>query len=273
MATWKKFLWTLLKNKPMPLFIDSLTSEWLKRKRTAAAWLVVIGGFFIPLIILGARLYESDGLAAANQNPRFWEMLYNRCWQFMGFFLLPLGVILATSLVTQLEFRNNTWKQLFTTPQSLTTIFLPKLTIILIMLLQFFLLFNIGIYLTGILPCLFFHHLPYPSEPFPFAIFLKGNGRFFLDALPILALQYLVSLRFTNFLAPLGIGLGLYVASFIAVHWKYGYWIPYTYCYYNFLDKQSPLPVTISIQTWALGYFIGLTILSYILYISRKEKA
>ena len=39
-------------------------------------------------------------------------------WEFMGFFLLPIGVILTTSLVTQLEFRSNTWKQLHTTPQS-----------------------------------------------------------------------------------------------------------------------------------------------------------
>ena len=254
------------------MFIDSLGSEWLKRKRTAAAWLVIIGGFFIPLLILFARLYESQGLAAANQNPKFWEIQYARCWEFMGFFLLPLGVILATSLVTQLEFRNNTWKQLFTTPQSLTAIFLAKLSVILIMLVQFFLLFNIGIYLTGVLPCLFFSNVRYPSEPFPFGLFFRGSSRFFLDALPILALQYLVSLRFRNFLVPLGVGLGLYVASFIAVHWKYGYWIPYTYCYYNFLDRRSPLPATISIQTWALGYFVVLTVLSYILYISRKVK-
>jgi len=256
----------------MSMFIDSLGSEWLKRKRTAAAWLVIIGGFFIPLLILFARLYESEGLAAANQNPKFWEIQYTRCWEFMGFFLLPLGVILATSLVTQLEFRNNTWKQLFTTPQSLTNIFVAKLSVILIMLVQFFLLFNIGIYLTGVLPCLFFSNVHYPSEPFPFGLFLKGSGQFFLDALPILALQYLVSLRFRNFLVPLGVGLGLYVASFIAVHWKYGYWIPYTYCYYNFLGKRSPLPATISIQAWALCYFVVLTVLSYILYISRKVK-
>ena len=256
----------------MLTFVDSFASEWLKRKRTAAAWLVIIGGFFIPLIILCARLYESDGLAAANQHPRLWEMQYTRCWQFMGTFLLPMGVMLATSLVTQLEFRNNAWKQVFTTPQSLTTIFLAKLAIILVMLIQFFLLFNVGIYLTGVLPCLFFRHVPYPSEPFPFRLFLQGSVYFFLDALPILALQYLVGLRFKNFLIPLGVGVGLYVASFIAVHWKYGYWVPYTYCSYDFPGKRSPLPRNISIHGWALGYFIGLTILGYILYISKKEK-
>jgi hypothetical protein len=256
----------------MLVFINSFASEWLKRKRTAASWLVVIGGCFIPLLILFARMYESGGLAAANRNPNLWEIQFTLCWQFMGFFLLPLGVILATSLVTQLEFRNNTWKQLHTTPQSLTIIFLAKLAIILVMLIQFFLLFNIGIYLTGVLPCLFFRDVPYPSGPFPFRLFLTGSCKFFLDALPILALQYLVSLRYKNFMAPLGAGLGLYVTSFVAVHWKYGYIIPYTYCYYNFLGKRSPLPVNIPIHGWALGYFVLLTGLSYILYISKKEK-
>ncbi|HEY6901186.1 MAG TPA: ABC transporter permease [Puia sp.] len=256
----------------MTTFIDSFSSEWLKRKRTAAAWLVLIGGFFIPLIILGARLSEYGGLSAANRDPLLWEKLYTRCWQFMGFFLLPIGIILATSLITQLEFRNNTWKQLHTTPQKLTTIFIAKLAVILVMLLQFFLLFNIGIYLTGVLPCLMFRSVPYPVEPFPWMVFLKGNEKFLLAGLPIMALQYLVSLRFRNFLVPLGVGFGLYVASAIAVHWKYGYWVPYTYTWYAFLGNRSPLPKHITIEVLEIGYFVGLTILSYILYISRKEK-
>jgi len=254
----------------MSTFVHSLSSEWLKQKRTAAAWLVVIGGFFIPALILFARLYESGGLAAANESPRLWETQYARCWEFMGFFLLPIGVILTTSLVTQLEFRNNTWKQLHTTPQRPATIFFSKLTVIVVMLLQWFVLFNIGIYLTGVLPCLFFRHVPYPTEPLPLRLFVQNSGRFFLDALPIVALQYLVSLQWKNFLAPLGIGFGLYVASVVAVHWRYGYWVPYTYCYYEFLGKRSP--VSFSIHAWALGYFGVFTVVGYILYISKKEK-
>ena len=254
----------------MSIFVQSLSSEWLKRKRTAGAWLVVIGGFFIPALILFARVYESGGLAEANRNPRLWEIQYDRCWQFMGFFLLPIGVILATSLVTQLEFRNNTWKQLHTTPQPLRVIFFAKLTVVLVMLIQWFVLFNIGIYLTGVLPCLFFRHVPWPSESFPLRLFWEGSWKFFLDALPIVALQYLVSLQWKNFLAPLGIGFGLYVASVVAVHWRYGYWVPYTYCYYEFLGKRSP--VRQPIHGWAIGYFVLFTVVAYILYISKKEK-
>ncbi len=256
----------------MNTFIYSFQSEWIKKKGSAAAWLTLIGGCFVPAIILFIRMYEWEGLSVANQNPHIWEMLYNRNWEFMGIFLLPLGVILVTSLVTQLEFRNNTWKQLYTTPQSLTTIFLAKLAVILILLAEFFLIFNIGIVLTGVLPALFFKGVPLPAEPFPLTSYMKGNAKFFLDCLPIVALQYLVSLRYRNFLVPLGIGLGLYVASMIAVHWKYGYLFPYTYCAYNFMPRAGELKNKDSIHLLALGYTIALLGVSYILYISKKEK-
>src|SRR5581483_11162406 len=116
-------------------FIYSFSSEWLKKKRTAASLLTVAGSFLIPLIVLVARIDDGAALvAAANRRPRLWEELYNRNWQLMGLLLLPMGVVLATSLFAQLEFRNNTWKQVCTTPQSLTTIFGAKLAILLVML-------------------------------------------------------------------------------------------------------------------------------------------
>jgi len=252
-------------------FADSFSSEWLKKKRSASSFLIIAGAALIPLLVIVARMDDAGSLAAANRLPRIWEMLYGRCWQFMGLFLLPMGVILVTSLITQIEFRNNAWKQLCTTPQPLTIIFLAKLAVILVMLLEFFLLFNSGIWLTGVVPGLFFGRVSYPAEAFPFRIFLYGNGRFLLDCLPIVALQYLISLRWKNFLIPLGAGLGLYVASMAAVHWRYGYEVPYTYCAYESLGPRA-LKKGIDIHWWAAGYSAGLIILAYILYITRKEK-
>lgn len=250
-------------------FINSFASEWLKKKRTATSLLTVIGSLLIPMIVLVARMDDAGSLAAENRLPRLWEKLYSRNWQLMGLLLLPMGVVLATSLITQLEFRNNTWKQLCTTPQSLTTIFLAKLAVILVMLVEFFLLFTLGIWLTGALPCLFFRSVPYPAEAFPVQGFFSGSTRFFLDILPVVALQYLLSLRFKNFLVPLGAGLGLYVASMIAVHWRHGYWIPYTYSAYNFMGQAAS---TFHTHYWAAGYAVLFTGLAYILYITRKEK-
>jgi len=248
-------------------FVYSFSSEWLKKKRTAASLLTVIGSILIPLIVLIAR-FDGGGLAAANSQPHIWENLYNRNWQLMGLLLLPMGVVLATSLITQLEFRNNTWKQLCTTPQSLTTIFLAKLAVILVMLIEFFLLFTFGIWLTGALPALV-DGVPYPGEPFPARGFLNGSLKFFLDILPVVALQYALSLLFRNFLIPLGAGLALYAASMIAVHWRHGYWIPYTYSAYNFMGQA---PEKLHTHWWAAGYTVFFLGLAYILYLTRKEK-
>ena len=249
--------------------INSIRSEWLKKRRTASSLLTVIGSLLIPLIVLIARLDDAGALAVANRQPRLWENLYNRNWQLMGLLLLPMGVVLATSLITQIEYRNNTWKQLCTTPQSLSTIFLAKFSVILVMLVEFFLLFTFGIWLTGVLPGLFFRNVPYPVEPLPVKGFFNDSARFFLDILPVVTLQYLLSLRFKNFLIPLGAGLGLYVASMIAVHWRHGYWIPYTYSAYNFMGQAA---TTFHTHYWAAGYSVLFIGLAYILYITRKEK-
>ncbi len=253
-------------------FLNSFQSEWLKKKGSAASWLTVAGAFIIPVIILTARMLNFDMLYQQTTSAHFWENMFKNAWQVMAIFLLPMGVILATSLITQLEFKNNAWKQLHTLPQHLTVVFLVKLLVIVIMLLQFFILFNAGIYLAGIIPSFVFRGIPYPKEKFDFIFFLKENGKYFIDCLPIVALQYLLSLRFRNFLLPLGIGIGLLVTSMLALSWKFAYVFPYSYCSLTFMSSQSGIDPKINLQAWAIFYFIITLLIGYYLYISKKEK-
>jgi lipoprotein signal peptidase len=39
--------------------INSIKSEWLKTRKSAASWLCLIGGLFIPLIFLIGFLYKN----------------------------------------------------------------------------------------------------------------------------------------------------------------------------------------------------------------------
>lgn len=254
--------------------IHSFQSEWLKIKRSAASWLVIIGGGFIPIIMLIAFFANLEKARQAYSTGNYWLGYNQQSWQFMAMFLLPMGVILATSLITQLEYKNNAWKQLHTTPQKLSTIFFTKLAVIITMMLQFFLFFNVGIYLSAIIPCLLLADVPFPKESFPFAQMVEYNAGFFVDCLPIIALQYLVSLRFKNFLVPVGIGLALLVASMFAVQWQYGYTFPYTYCILNFLGKEevNMNNIETNIHLFAGIYFVVFTVAGYILYITKKEK-
>jgi lantibiotic transport system permease protein len=256
-------------------FLHSFQSEWLKKKRSLSSWLVIIGAFFTPLIIIIYRLVHYKQLATMYASDEFWNKLWQNSWETMALFLLPVGVILATSLITQLEYKNNTWKQLHTTPLSFTTVFFSKIAIIIVMVFQFFLLFNIGIYLTALVPYLLVAGVPYPQAPIPFAALIRENFLFFVDCLPIIALQYLLSLQFKNFIIPIGIGFGLWIASISTLSWKFGYTIPYIYTMLNFLKTQqgariAVMPVNIHVLSFV--YFIVITIVSYLLYITKKEK-
>lgn len=246
-------------------FIYSLQSEWIKTKRSAASWLAIIGGFFIPTIFIFVALYTKETLNDVGLGS--WQMHFMNCWQSMAVFLLPMGIVLASSLITQMEFKNNTWKQLHTTPQSYTQIFFAKFSVILLMTLKFFVYFNIGIILSGIIPCLIIDG-EMPNTSIPYVIFLKQNGLFLITVLPILAIQYLISLQFKNFLVPIGIGMLFLIGSTIGMRWEHIYISPYSYS----VLKVVPFPITFDLYIYASIYFILIMTISYFLYINKKEK-
>lgn len=256
-------------------FIHSFQSEWLKKKRSLASWIVIVGGFFTPIIIIIARLVQHNKLMPIYTDADFWKLLWKNSWESMAIFLLPLGVILSTSLITQIEYKNNTWKQLHTLPLKLTTIFYAKLSVIIIMMLQFFIFFNIGIYLSALIPYLLISGVPYPKTPIPLDFFLKENILYFIDCLPIIALQYLLALKFKNFLVSVGVGFVLWVGALASLPWKFGFIVPYTYCTFNYLKDSKGGKVvlpTVNIHYFAIFYFVIFTVLSYILYITKNEK-
>jgi hypothetical protein len=255
------------------LFFRSFSSEWLKTRRTAASWMVIAGSLLIPVIILFARLLYPERLARENASPAMWHELMSNCWQFMAIFLLPMGVILATSLITQNEFRNNTWKQLHTTPQHPAVIFTAKLSVIIVMLAQFFLLYNIGIYFAGIVPGLFYSDVPWPAQPYPLYDVLLLNANYFVCCLPVVALQFLVSLQFRNFMIPLSAGIGLLISALIALQWEYGYIHPYAYSGLAFLHAASDAAAPVNTTAWAAVYFFAFIAAAFVLYSSKKEKA
>ena len=256
-------------------FINSFQSEWLKKKRSLASWLVIAGAFFTPSIILTARIKNHALLAPLYTADDFWLKLWNQSWESMGVFLLPMGIILATGLLAQIEYKNNTWKQLHTTPQRLTTIFLAKLLVILIMLAEVFVLFNVGIYLSAAVPAMIFGHVPYPAAPIPFSDFGNANLRFFVDCLPVVALQFLLSLHFKNFLVPVGAGLAIWFLGVGLLSWEYSYLFPYNLSAINYLAASGHLAnrnFPLNLELLALIYFALFIGAGWFLYVSKKEK-
>jgi hypothetical protein len=254
-------------------FVHSVQSEWLKQRRSLASWMVLIGAFFTPAIIITARLLNPAGLAGMYARDDFWQTLWRSSWESAAIFFLPMGTVLATSLVAQLEFKNNTWKQVRALPLSDATIYGSKLAIILAMLALFFVLFNVGIYLSALLPSILVANVPYPTAPIPWQSFLREDVLYFVDCLPIVALQYLVSLQFRNFLVPVGGGFMFWVLTIGTLPWKWSFLLPYSYTTFNFLKHETvtrAIRPPVDIHLLALGYFVLFTIVGYVLFVRRR---
>ena len=74
---------------------------------------------------------------------------------------------------------------------------------------------------------------------------------------------------------PVGLGFILWVGALASLSWEFGYVIPYTYAMFTYLESRvvhKAVMPEINIHLLACTYFVGITIISYVLYISKKRK-
>src|SRR3569832_506064 len=147
-------------------------SEWLKRKRSLGSWLIVVGALFTPVIVVAARLLRHNELPGVFAAANFWTSHWRSSWESMAIFFLPMGAVLTTSLIVQIEYRNNAWKQVHTLPLSPATVFFAKYAVILLMMLQFVLLFTVAEYVSAIVPAVLLVDVLYPAAHLPVRRFL-----------------------------------------------------------------------------------------------------
>lgn len=253
--------------------IGVLCSEWLKTRRSLALWLVIVGGLFTPFIIFLVRMRHPGALPKLYSTPWFWQNVWNQAWESMAMFMFPMGIIMATGLVTQLEFKNNTWKQVHTAPQRLSVVYIIKLIVVLFLLVQVFLAFNVCLYIFSILPILLVKNVTYPTATLDLMLFLRGNISYFIDCLPIVGLQFLLGMHFKNFLVPFGIGFLLWLVSMAGIMWEYNFTLPYASTMLDYLvNIGRRIPLNADIHSIAILYFAVFVMVGYGMYIGKNER-
>lgn len=155
-------------------------------------------------------------------------------------------------------------------------LFLSKLAVILVTMLQFLFLFNIGIYASAVIPCLLVPGVPWPKATFLSLPLLRENGLYFVDCLPIVAVQYLMALRSRNALVPIGFGFLCWVGALAAISSRFAVWWPYDYTIINYLrdkPKGAIFATHPEFHSFAVASFALITIASYILFVTNEQKA
>ena len=247
----------------MNLFI-SVRSEILKIKRTASFYLTIMAAAFGPFVSL-LDILMGEGISTDDRNVIFNKLFVDK-FQMTGLLAYPIFLILICTFLPQIEYKNNTWKQVLISPKTKAEIFLSKFINIQFLILTFFVINFLFMYV-----CAVFLHLKDPSLQVLNQslhgyeiIMLRINNYMVLSGL--CAIQFWLGLRFKNFIIPIGIGIACYFAgTLLVMELKDSVIIysPYTMLFYSGLPEYNYVNM---VNWYSLGYtivFLGIGFLDF----------
>jgi len=253
-------------------FISNISAEFIKINRTFVYGLTVIATSFIPIINF-MLCAERPKVMLGKFSSDAWLQFIQLTWKNMALGVLPMYLILLTNLIVQIEFRNNTWKQVYTLPRSYKDIFYSKYLIIHLLLIGFLILFDIFLIISAIAVSRVDENYKFSLSDLPINYLAVLTGRIYLGACTISAIQYWLSLKFRNFVIPLAIGGSLWLIGLMLIDWDNIIYYPYMYPTLMFLTDFAKHPDRLNILTLsACITFLFTTGLSFWQINSQREK-
>ena len=248
------------------IFTRNISIELFKLKRSFAFWLTIIGASFIPLIyfIYYALKYKSL-IPADDVNP--WDNFLTIQIMSAASLLIPLFIVLITSLIIQIEHKANAVKFVFTQPMPKWSIYFSKLLSVIGMIVFTYALFFMMMVISGKAAGTLHHelgllsHSPNLSQP------LKLLFRSFIASMGIVSIQFWISFRFKNFIVPLGIGIVLVITGLIVFQAEESVYFPYAYnrlSLFLLASEKGQMAWFPNISLFSLIYFIVFSILGYL---------
>jgi len=253
--------------KTLYYFKKSIKNETLKLKSTFALWLAIISGLFIPVIFFFYYLLKHKSLVPPDGvNP--WEGFMLDQINTTATLLIPMFIVLITSLIIQVEHKSSAIKYLFSLPIPKWSIYFGKLIVSIGLILFTYLLFFIAMLATGTVvgfihdELSFLDYFPNYEKP------VKLLFRSFISVLGMVGVQFWMSFRVKNFIIPLGIGIVMVITGLIIYKAEESLYFPYAYS----MTSLFPLSIEeISITLWfpkvsilSVCYFILFSILGFL---------
>ena len=198
---------------------DIFDVELLKLRGSKILWIVILAPIF--MVAQGAfnliRYY--DIFTGKGQNV--WEQLYTQSMIFYVMILFPVLISIVMTLIARIENANNSWKHYLSLPIDREKIYGIKFII------GCGLIFiNILVLIVSVLVAGKIINAP-GTIPYKM-IFIKPTVTY-IAALPIMAILYVLSIRFSHMAIPLGIGIGLTLPAMLVANSKYWIFYPWTY--------------------------------------------
>jgi len=246
-----------------------LYSEWQKTKNIWGFTMSLLGPLAVSLIMVYAFFHNAEKASNAT-NP--WNDLALHTYQFY-FLLYPLFAALAAFLLSNIEHKNQGFKQIFSLPAPKSYFYFSKVLILLSWIFCSLVLAGLLIGISGK-----FLGMAIPAYGFqeyqPENITWIYLFRMFISLLSILSIHFFLSLYWDNFIISIGAAVFLLVLGMtIYNNWEYAYLFPYTYPVQHFIEFRTGIAPIWGREAWiSLAYTVFFFGAGYY-WVSRKNIA
>ena len=242
------------------MLIKLIQIELLKTKRSLALLMMFLSPLMVLLINL-LQLLHNEGKYIAERGWSVYWLSNSALW---GYFMMPLYIALITALLNGTEHRSNGWRFMMTLPIKQRDLFLAKLILAWVYLigaslvlfsstlLSIVCLEAFGISGTDMLSVEVIQNLLYST----------------IACLAVLTIQHVVSWRWKNIVAPLGLGVIATMSIVQLSHTKYWHYNPWTYILTS-TNSADPASQTLAI-VYSLAITLGLTLVA-MHWLGRRE--
>ena len=185
----------------------SFRSESLKLKRTLSIYVCVLAAAFGPFMVFMENLSD----AAQMKKGQPWTAHFMDGREALCIALLPMYVILVCTLLLQIEYRDKTWKQVFTSPQRMIDIFTAKFLTLQGMILLFLIAYNLFMVIAAFGTEMVQPEL-YKGEVDHYKVIATLVQNWILIQ-GVTAIQFWLAIMFRNFIGPVAIGVAMWFMS------------------------------------------------------------
>jgi hypothetical protein len=193
----------------------SLRSEVLKTKRTASFYFTLIGAAAVPVIFFLNLLMDESDMDSTRKDP--FNGIFKLLAEMNGLAFFPWFIILICTLMPQIEYRNNTWKQVLASPQAKLNVFMAKFLNIQLLMLLFMISSHLFMFVAVVLANMIKPGLGILSHSLDGQKVVVNAVNTYVVMLAFCALQFWLGLRFKNFIVPIAVGLALWLTGTLLV--------------------------------------------------------
>ncbi len=254
----------------MVRFVDVLSAEIIKTKRTWNFSLVLLFPVIVTTIVFGYYIKNLLG-EESGVGSNSWIM-YSRVFFQFYYLLYPLLAATIAFSLSNIEHRNNGFKQIFTFPTNKFSIYFSKVFILLFwmfcsLLLAYSLLVLSGNGLSYLFPQAGFQDYNINHSIITFFL------RIFLTLISIISIHFFLSIYWDNFIISVGSACFLVIFGLVVNKWEYSYLIPYCNLQKAFIHFfQSGTEIFSKEILWSIGYSIIFFTGGYLIMIKKSIK-